>query len=293
MSIAHIMKRTYWEEAEIDKMFTMRDVHGASWEEIAEQLPQRTADSVRLEYHRRRHASNAAELPMPATPRSSKQAPRIFWSAEEDATILHGLRLHGKHWRKILAMLPGRSDSSVRNRANRLLQTANDGAHANSTSSIKATPQPAEPAQFVPLVRSFSAGLAELLEDISTDADDARVPSLTTASPRVTFEASSVLVSDNVAPLAAARQEVARLSHPRVLTDDARRSRTDDRFRRSRNSSRRESELDELSGMSGLDELSASLKALGLVSGYTGSSTCRRHISLDELEAFATEEAAM
>ena len=47
---------------------------------------------------------------------------RAPWSAEEDATLLEGVRRHGCRWRVIVASLPGRSDSSTRNRYNRLLR---------------------------------------------------------------------------------------------------------------------------------------------------------------------------
>ena len=40
----------------------------------------------------------------------------------EDATLLEGVRRHGCRWRVIVASLPGRSDSSTRNRYNRLLR---------------------------------------------------------------------------------------------------------------------------------------------------------------------------
>jgi hypothetical protein len=45
---------------------------------------------------------------------------RTKWSAEEDALIYEGVRMHGCRWRQISAELPGRSDSSVRNRWRRL-----------------------------------------------------------------------------------------------------------------------------------------------------------------------------
>ena len=41
---------------------------------------------------------------------------RAKWSAEEDALIEQAHSLHGGQWRRIAAQLPGRSDSSVRNR---------------------------------------------------------------------------------------------------------------------------------------------------------------------------------
>jgi len=45
---------------------------------------------------------------------------RAKWSAEEDALIEQAHSLHGRQWRRIAAQLPGRSDSSIRNRWARL-----------------------------------------------------------------------------------------------------------------------------------------------------------------------------
>ena len=41
---------------------------------------------------------------------------RSLWTDEEDRLIEEGVRLYGCKWRQITAALPGRSDSSVRNR---------------------------------------------------------------------------------------------------------------------------------------------------------------------------------
>ena len=52
----------------------------------------------------------------PATPHASLER----WTPEEDLLILEGYAQHGCKWRKVAAMLQGRSGSSVRNRHGRL-----------------------------------------------------------------------------------------------------------------------------------------------------------------------------
>jgi len=49
---------------------------------------------------------------------------RAIWSPHEDELIIEGVRRHGCKWRQIAAMLPNRSDSSIRNRWVRLQTTA-------------------------------------------------------------------------------------------------------------------------------------------------------------------------
>jgi len=127
MSTSQRMARQQWDDAELETLFTLRS-RGASWQQIADRLPERTADAVRNEFHRLTKQGMLPIQQLPATPDAEPFAEatrnRTTWTKEEDIKLLSGLHTHGKQWRRILAQFPGRSDSSVRNRAKRLLGSA-------------------------------------------------------------------------------------------------------------------------------------------------------------------------
>jgi len=94
---------------------------------IAMGLSDRTADSVRLEFYRlcpggrvTNHAAHGIVNTAGLAVTGSRD--RQIWTPQEDSKLLAGLQLHGKRWRKILSLLPHRSDSSVRSRAKRLME---------------------------------------------------------------------------------------------------------------------------------------------------------------------------
>lgn len=249
--------RTMWYESELESMFKLRSL-GATWEQISQELPNRTADAIRLEYHRRWTPELQATLSTTANHSVSlnkdTRPSRIFWTPEEDSKIRAGLKAYGKQWRKILAVLPGRSVSSVRNRAKRLLQL--DGGS---------------------LARGSSAATPRL-----ADKETAVAPVRSTSVPICVQQAPDVLRTLGLA--------------------DGRRSRNEDPFddlRRSRRESRRdESELEEFSNLSILDEGSSSLKSLGfMISASKGSDAPERadspRFTLDELEAIVAHEVVV
>lgn len=248
--------RTMWYESELESMFKLRSL-GATWEQISEQLPNRTADAIRLEYHRRWTPELQAKLSTTGKHSFSlnkdTRPSRIFWTPEEDRKILAGLKAYGKQWRKILAVLPGRSDSSVRNRANRLLQL--DGGSLACGPSA-ATPCPAE-------------------------QETAVAPMPSTSIP--------IVVNDALVPRTLGLAE-GRRSRNEDPCDDLRRSR--------RESRRDESDLDEFSNLSILDEGSASIKSLGFIATFKRSDAPTERaesprFTLDELEAIVAQDGVV
>lgn len=145
-----------WSEQEDLTILSCVRKLGTQWPLIARELPGRTSDAVRNRWHRlqqthlltdelhqrRVHEAAGALLLAsggPSTPAQIKMDPpplverintcikgadhgRAMWSPGEDALIEDGVRRFGCRWRQIAAALPGRSDSSVRNRWMRMLK---------------------------------------------------------------------------------------------------------------------------------------------------------------------------
>lgn len=141
---------------------------GSNWGTIASQLPGRTADAVRNRCFRLKSGptphpyspdneegraklaafieqcnivipSFTAETGTRDTPAThATHAPRQQWTAEEDRVILEQVAIHGKQWREVAKALPGRTDSSIRNRYERALKEPKLGAPPNSRTSIAA-----------------------------------------------------------------------------------------------------------------------------------------------------------
>jgi len=140
---------------------------GTQWPRIAAQLPGRTPDAVRNRWHRlqKTHSLGDSEegraaldalllacgiskdWEPPPDPRGpidnacikGSDHGRAMWTAEEDALIEEGVRRFGCKWRQIASSLPGRSDSSVRNRWMRL-QKEHASARGDESPSTPSLP---------------------------------------------------------------------------------------------------------------------------------------------------------
>jgi len=86
-------------------------------------------------------------VPLPPTAQlsgsSRNGAERKEWTAAEDEIIHSSVVIHGCKWRKIAALLPGRSDDAVRNRWNRLKEGTTPGAPPSAHASGGDPPVPA------------------------------------------------------------------------------------------------------------------------------------------------------
>ena len=141
--------RPRWSTHE-DSVIQQGAAGGLEWDTIAEHLPGRTADATRNRYHRLKkgiqdnyepsacaHQSAAAPpfvcrrtcgpelstIHAPgAWPQLQKKARKNVarWTSTEDEFINEAVRVFGQKWRKLAALMPGRSDSSIRNRWQRL-----------------------------------------------------------------------------------------------------------------------------------------------------------------------------
>ena len=110
-----------WNWTEEEKRIILENVqrHGTQWDLVAAQLPGRTADAVRNHCHRLQR-SNLYSNGSSEDRKTSTGHGRTVWTAEEDRIICEGMEAFGCKWRRIAAKLPGRSDSSVRNRWSRI-----------------------------------------------------------------------------------------------------------------------------------------------------------------------------
>ena len=135
---------------------------GTYWERIARQVPGRTPDAVRnrcFRLHKAGHAdapigqNEAARWRAAFATETAHQvvehantmesaAGRLSWTAAEDEAIADGVRRHGQKWRAIASALPGRSDSSVRNRWMRTTTDPDEGQTKHEAPMAANSPMP-------------------------------------------------------------------------------------------------------------------------------------------------------
>ena len=137
--------RASWSAEEDAAIVRAVSIHGYRWDQVITELPNgRSADSVRNRWQKLRPLVPDTQCPKPRPHASGPQLSKngtlvpgwVGWSAAEDATILEYVATNGPRWRKIAALLPGRSESSVRNRHVRLA----GGAVAAGTSQAAVPP---------------------------------------------------------------------------------------------------------------------------------------------------------
>lgn len=141
--------RLPWSAEEERLLLAAAERLGSDWHQIADMFPCRTADAVRNHYARlakqaRRFdleagrqelyshlAERACEGRPPCSPRVRTQprcveSKRDSWTAADDKLIMQCVRRFGQRWRLVASHIPGRSDSSVRNRWKRLRSRQTD-----------------------------------------------------------------------------------------------------------------------------------------------------------------------
>ena len=143
---------------------------GTQWPRVAAQLAGRTPDAVRNRWHRLQKTGNSASMGGDSAlhtllllscgehqPQAREHAAassdstdstgetcikgsshgRAMWRAEEDTLIVEGVKRYGFKWRQLQVALPGRSDSSIRNRWVRIHK---DAAATSAPLSAALTP---------------------------------------------------------------------------------------------------------------------------------------------------------
>jgi len=212
--------KTGWTEEEDAIVQAAVRTLGTQWQLVANRLPGRTADAVRNRWHRlakrnpagQQAAEEAAEgckpLLVPERSRSfhgdlasteptcpadvtavvlGSDHGRSRWSESEDRTIEEGVRMHGCRWRQIAAMLPGRSDSSIRNRWQRL---ARIGSYESPSVAAPLTEPSMAPVPTAPIPMPAGADSVGCTSGVPSGAEEcsnSSTPSSASASPAPSF----------------------------------------------------------------------------------------------------------
>ena len=139
-----------WTEQEDEDLLAAMLHYGTRWDLLKQRMPSRTEDALRLRWHQRIKQRTASgdwhqRIKQRMANGGRKQADRcnaqklviptsrsVQYTAEEDRIILEGSDSRGRKWRKLAKMLPGRTDSSVRNRWGRLQKARKQGQRVPS-----------------------------------------------------------------------------------------------------------------------------------------------------------------
>ena len=148
--------RVCWSTEEDQAIVAARLSFGTDWERVAEVLPGRTADSVRNRWRRLApliKIDNRSVAPPSNRDARTPHAPGwVGFTPDEDRILMESIASFGCKWRKIAALLPGRTESSVRNRYVRLNETP-------AATSRKASPSAGSSSNSSPLQQG-NPGLA-------------------------------------------------------------------------------------------------------------------------------------
>lgn len=111
------LQKQGWTPEEDATIVRMVQLTGQKWSFIACALPGRTDDAVRNRYLRLQKKTSSSQCVTNADLADCQATKKgDMWTAEEDARIMEGVRLHGYKWQQIASVLPGRSANAVRNR---------------------------------------------------------------------------------------------------------------------------------------------------------------------------------
>jgi len=125
------LQKQGWTPEEDATIVRMVQLTGQKWSFIACALPGRTDDAVRNRYLRLQKKTSSSQCVTNADLADCQATKKgDMWTAEEDARIMEGVRLHGYKWQQIASVLPGRSANAVRNRFLRCSPESAAGAAA-------------------------------------------------------------------------------------------------------------------------------------------------------------------
>ena len=184
-------KRICWTVEEDETILRAVERHGNKWDQVAAMLKMRTADGVRNRWQRIRSHMQTRIRPGAREPQELVTSPDgtapgwVGFSDQEDAIVIDGVRRLGMRWRKIAELLPGRSESAVRNRHARLVEThgINNGNASLGTKAARSAARAAAAAaaaalvtEHPPLIKAKLLPVPEVPEGFAPSAPLGTVP---------------------------------------------------------------------------------------------------------------------